>query len=805
MKLSRPLLVRLAILLALVGIAAYLFLRTMPRLRRYRAVDAACTAVERGDWQTALSSSEGLVGPDSEGLRAAQCRCLALLQTDGKKSCVGLLEGLLDDPRTDGWLPRPELTSLVVADRGDRGEPGAAADLAHRGAVAYPEDGFLLLQELTFRSRTEDEQSVLQEMEQRLPEAGGAEPTLRLELAQRHIRRNEWRDARELIGTKPDRFPPHFRSAWYSLDTNILAGLGDVEGLDATFEEWKEHGGDPARLDALHAVMLSGHQLQDPKRSTLDRLRDAARHGDRIDPVLLKLVYLRLIGTLVVSGAYDEALATYDRAVDEVGDLEVITREDIQRSETQSLFGENRLAELRGTIRLRVPDHRPGDTIMVSPALDETVDSAYVPINLTASGTAQVERGVGTWPQRWVLRDAAGRVAGSGAVWANPDASVDVDVVRHPPTTTTERTASLAHFLSSPEEATGSPHRRVFQVILDCGDWRLVEYGLARGEMPFFAQAIRRGRRAVLDSVPPFTATAVAKLVYPKKSGVRSLFDLVHQLGGEIEGLNFVGRNPFAAVGWVLPKQAQIFETFAEHGYSTVNLLRSHGGLEVGRQAQVRGPGDEVHQLPGYRSSRKLTPAEQDLLGLQAAPEKADTPADLALDFLREMAADFDVLDRLAQESTIDYVALRVASLDLLTHTQFQAMTRTEQDDGDTLLYRTYRYMDQRLSGVASHLHPGDVLIVMSDHGIRTPMEHDQRALFIALGDDVTPGRIDGSPPIQEVTGWVADLMGVETDWPGAGTADWIARPPETAAEPASVTTRAATSSASSAAGAASR
>ena len=80
MKLSRPLLIRLAILVVLVAIAAVLFVRTVPRMTRYRAVDAVCAAVDRGEWQTALDQSEGLTGPDPAGLRAAQCRCRAMLR-----------------------------------------------------------------------------------------------------------------------------------------------------------------------------------------------------------------------------------------------------------------------------------------------------------------------------------------------------------------------------------------------------------------------------------------------------------------------------------------------------------------------------------------------------------------------------------------------------------------------------------------------------------------------------------------------------------------------------------------------------
>lgn len=773
MRLSRPLLVRLALLVGLVAIAIALFVRTVPRLQRYRAVDLACAAVERGDWSTALETSEDLAGTDPEGLRAAQCRCLALLQTGAAERCADLMENLIEDPRTGDWLPSPELTSLVVARREERGAPGAAAELAHRGATAYPEDALLLLQELNTRTRTEDEASVMEEMERRLPHDEPAASVLRLRLAERHLLRDEWPEARELIGQDPKRFPRSL-DRWFAVHVKILAGLGDMEGLETAFDEWRQYGEDPLWLSALHAVVLSAHQLSDPSRPTLQMLREVAAQGENLeDQELLQLVYQRLVGTLVVDQLYDEALATYDQAIQVVGDLGMITREDILRSESRALLGEEQLEALRGTIRLHVADLRPGDTLLVTPPLDEPVDSEYVSIDVPSSGVAALERGVGTWPQRWVLRDSQGRVAGSGAVWPRPEAPVDIDAERRRPTSTTTTTtgpsgpAGPAGPAATPADR-ANRRRRVFQVVLDCADWRLIEYGRARGELPFFDQAIRRGRRAVLDSVPPFTAVAVAKLVFPTKVGTRSFFDMVHQLGAEVEGLNFVGRNPFAALEWVLPEERGIFETFAEHGYSTVNLLHSHGALQAGRQAQVLGPGDVVRQLAGYSASRPLTADEARLLG---------EPEDLAIDFLQEMAADFDMLDRLAKDSSINFVALRVASLDLMTHSHFQTMNRTGQDDGNPVLYRTYRYMDSRLAEVAEKLGPNDVLVVMSDHGIRTPMEHDRRALFVAVGDGVLPGRVEGTPPIREVAGWIADLLGVPTEWPGAGTASWIAGP----------------------------
>ena len=153
-------------------------------------------------------------------------------------------------------------------------------------------------------------------------------------------------------------------------------------------------------------MILNTRELSDPAHPTIHRLRAAAARADELTDGPGKTVYARLIGTLVVDGNYEEALATYDRAVEQVGELGIFTREDILRSETRAMLGEDLLAELHGTLRFHLPDRRAGDTLLVSPELDTPVDSAYEPIPVPASGTVEVVRGVGTWPQRWVLRDA---------------------------------------------------------------------------------------------------------------------------------------------------------------------------------------------------------------------------------------------------------------------------------------------------------------------------------------------------------------------------------------------------------------
>ena len=91
------------------------------------------------------------------------------------------------------------------------------------------------------------------------------------------------------------------------------------------------------------------------------------------------------------------------------------------------------------------------------------------------------------------------------------------------------------------------------------------------------------------------------------------------------------------------------------------------------------------------------------------------------------------------------------------------------QDDGARLLFDVYRYLDARLGGVHAALDADDLLVVMSDHGIRTAMEHDKPALFILTGPGVPVARLKGSPPLRGVPRALAQLLGVETPWPDAG------------------------------------
>ena len=138
------------------------------------------------------------------------------------------------------------------------------------------------------------------------------------------------------------------------------------------------------------------------------------------------------------------------------------------------------------------------------------------------------------------------------------------------------------------------------------------------------------------------------------------------------------------------------------------------------------------------------------------------------------MAADFEARDTLVADADADLGMLRVASLDGFTHSRFAPVVASGQDDGDRPLFWFYRYMDERLGGLFDALDDDDILIVMSDHGIRTALEHDKHCFFVAAGGGVPSGRIPESPDLRGTGRMLADLFGVETGWPATGMETWV-------------------------------
>ncbi|HEV8631981.1 MAG TPA: alkaline phosphatase family protein, partial [Thermoanaerobaculia bacterium] len=207
-----------------------------------------------------------------------------------------------------------------------------------------------------------------------------------------------------------------------------------------------------------------------------------------------------------------------------------------------------------------------------------------------------------------------------------------------------------------------------------------------------------------------------------------------------------------------------------------VNLLHSYGGLQVGRHGEMSGPHGARSVVP-LAARRPLRPGEQALL---VAADATAQP------LLQEMAADFDSAVTLARPDGPDLVLLRVASLDLLTHGNFPATAAGGQNDGRPTLFAVYRYMDRRLGELYDALDGNDVLVVMSDHGIRTALQHDPQAMFVAVGASVPAGRLPDEPELRGVPRMIADFFGLASAWPATGIERWVpGRQPRPAAAPA--------------------
>lgn len=752
----RGLALRLVLLAVLSGVLLWAVDRAVEGARAAQTADAICAAVERGDWETALEIEPQPESGGESRARAAECRCLALLETGRRLECTETMESLLTE--RPGWVPSPLPTAFVVESLRDAGELGRAVELVRRGTRAYPDSSVLLVLEMDLRRNVESERTILDEMASRLAEMGEARPVIALRLAERNVDRQEWEEAAALLGDAPPA-DGQLSDYWFHLRTLVAAGQGDGEGLRRFFAQWRATGADDAELAARYAFLVSTYLLLDPEHDTTSLLERAVEQTEGFPDLELRRALLtRYVGNLVVNGHEARALEVLARAENEVGTLRGMNREEILRELARGQSGEAGRRE-EGTILFRLSDRHEGDLLAVPPR-DSPVDAPYEQLVVPTDGVVKIEREIGDAPLRWVLRDGEGRTVGSGAVWPVPGTSTEVVIAR--------RTAApLARRPVLEPRPTADGRRRISLLILDSADWRLLRYQMERGDLPTFTALEEAGTRAVVLSEPPFTAAAISAIAIPGQKGVVSVFGLVHQMGREIESMNFVGVNPVAALEWVLPSSDGLFEVLGAGDLRTVNMLRSYGPLRVGRQGSTVGPLGRVDRLAGYPGSRPLTPDEASLL-----PE---LPEDRDRELVRELVADLDTAVDLARSDDVDLAALRVDSLDLFTHAHFPAVSRTFQDDGRPVLYSFYRLLDHRLAEVRRAQDEDDLLVLLSDHGSRTALEHDRHALFLAVGSGVEPGRIVEQPPIRGIGRMLATLLGVETDWPETALSRWAA------------------------------
>ena len=375
---------------------------------------------------------------------------------------------------------------------------------------------------------------------------------------------------------------------------------------------------------------------------------------------------------------------------------------------------------------------------------------------MPASGELAVDRSQGTAPQRWVWLDAQGHTLASGTANPHPGESRRLAVQAREP----QRARSASCWRD--DRATDTDWSRSCCSTAATGGSSSTCAREASSRCS--TRCVRSGTSAVLESDPPLTAAALEAIVWPDRRSTASFAGIVHQFGTELAGLASIGENPFDALAWVLPEERDFFSVVGAGELAAANLLFAHGGMHAGRHSEVTGPDGARRRIPLGASARDLDPGERARFpGLAAVRAERDRV------HLRTIAAQMDTAQALVAARELDLFALRVEALDILTHAHFAEAVQDGQDDGAGLLFDVYRYLDARLGSLHAELDADDLLVVMSDHGIRTAMEHDKPALFVATGPGLPVTRVPGTPSLRGVPRALAQLLGVETPWPDAG------------------------------------
>lgn len=740
----RSLAIRLALLGVLLALLGLVGARSLGRVRVHQAIEAVCALDDAGEYAEAVTRSDALLSQLRDGQAAllAGCRCHALVELDRAAECLPLVASIGPDEA----LTRPTaLAAIVVAlHAGDDREAARWADVL---AERFPPSRESITAEVVVRLKGESAEAAAKALEPRIralpPEDSRS---ARLALADRLAKEGAI-DAALAMLEPPDTAD---LEGWFRTRNDMLGIAGRQFELVKSFERWQSLGGDPKRLLLEYALVMETSGLLDGARDPITLYQEGIAIADPVrDRELVEAAYNRLIGIHMISRKPDLALDVFMEAR-ERGFNVTFSSDELQR---MAVDGAGKVAG-EGRMRFRLPRFDAGDTLFVAPADAAPADSPYARIVLDRA-ELELTRAAGDTPVRWVWADSAGRALASGASWPSPDRPAVIAVDERPPPA--NRAAPYVRTLAP---ADGKPN--LYVVILDCADWRITRYLQARGEMPTLDALEALGTAGALTSVPAMTGTAMEKLVHPQPESSFTFLGYLHHMGAELGGLSSVGKNPIEGISWFLKEYPYIFDVLADAGRVSANMLFSHGGkVSVGRNAELIGPKEKRETLGGMTWRRDLSVAE-----LAALPGLTDAP-----DYVLDMAAEFDAGVKLIQRRDIDLLLLRIEPLDLMTHAHYGETARAGRDDGDRLLYHTYRYVDQRVGDIARALDADDTLIVMSDHGIQATMLHDPEAMFIAVGPRVPVGRLDGSPEIAGVARLLLDILGVQAPsaWPDTG------------------------------------
>lgn len=756
---------RLVLALGLLAVLAFTAWRGVVSTQRELTATETCQAAAEKRWDDALAEANGLSGSDESAHAVLECQCLAMMMKGDRPLCVERLDRALgEDP---SWIPDPFLAVVLADDWLARGDAQRALALTVDAGQQHPGDPNLLAREIDARAATRDAAAALDAVAPRL--GGGAPPELRLVAAERALHYGLAQRALELIGTAPPPSTDGPYDAWYLMRADALGALGRTDEIGKVMEQWRAAGTKEGVVLANHAHVRHMHQLWEGEPAIGDLVVKALEHEADLEPGMVRNLHTRRISMLAMNPATkDQALELLKKAKEKYPDFALEER-DILMSDQGALEREGDSGAPRGELVFTAPPG-VGGTLLLAPDATEPIYTLHERHPLAPGATLNASRVVGRWPVRWVLQDDAGAARASGTTWPVEGRTVDVAIE--------ERAPSPPRTFSA-QQGPRDGRRRVFLVILDSADWRLVTYLMARGELPALAHMYQRGLHAVLDSNPAFTAAAMKTLTRPDEPRLLTMPIALHGLGEQLTTFFQLGENPVGALAAVVPNEPDLFSVLSRGDRVVANMLHGHGGLNAGVHGQSYGPRGARGQALALSVGRALREDERTRF-----PGLLNPQQHFLNDEVKDTAAQFDDAVGLAKEGRVDLLLLRVPATDHSAHATFMTAARGGQDDGQHFLLELYRYCDERLGQLHNSLDQDDVLVVMSDHGLSSHMAHDRRSLFLVAGGDVPVGRSKVIVPLFGLPRMLADLLGVPTEWRRSGLEGWIKHLPGKGEEP---------------------
>jgi hypothetical protein len=669
------------------------------------------------------SDVEAITSIDAKKV-AVECACTRATASD-VSVCVEHLVSLVDELAS--WDLNVDVARVAAAYLADDGRWPIARQFVEAGLRQEP--GHVGLNALWLdveQGRPERER--LQELQQRAVDAPHRDQLLRL-VASRARRAGDHAMCLEATNTASGASDVDF----LVLRSSCLAVAGRRADVVKLWDAWIASGNSRFIANAYRAsILMSEHVGTSEDVATLQALeRDP---GDVPPDIQQKLLYVLL--------AYASKQPELSAYVEEV--VERSRKSGAIDPEMLESFAGDSSDQGDGIALFYVPNESHA-TVYVSA---DRVDAAFTPV-VAVAGVARVPFHTSEVPLRYVVRSATG-VVGSGSVSRRTAGEKRVEVVEQAPTATPT-------FALTSRPADG--HRRLFVFIPDSWDWRLLNALRARGEMPAIEAMIAAGVSGAVWSEPALTSSAMTSLAHPDIDASFGVVALLHEMGGELGGLASIGSNPLEVLSPWLPQRADLFATVGAGQHSIANLLFSHADIDAGRHAVRTGPNGKVTDVPVGRSVRPLN-----------AEERAIAPrANEHASHFETTVAQLDLLANLIDAGTDDVILLRAEAVDLLTHARLHETANGRQDNAESSLYSMYRLIDFHLRKLLGRIDADDVFIVMSDHGALTNMQHDNHAVFVAVG--MGRGQLEGEPHLRGLPRLLTDLLGIPTDFPDIGFA----------------------------------